>query len=77
MNQVFVPAKDIRINMIYSYSKLNQSFQKISTQQTSLSYIRPITCKRILDILRKMKNLKTFKPKMKQYYLNDLSNPIF
>ena len=40
-----------------------------------MSYIGPAIWNRIQEILKKTKNLNTFKHKMKQYYLNDLFNP--
>ena len=40
-----------------------------------MPYIGPAIWNRIQEILKKTKNLNTFKHKMKHYYLNDLSNP--
>ena len=58
-----------------SYLKLGHPFRKTSTWQNVLCYIGPAIWNRIPEILRKTKYLNTFKHKMKQYYLNDLSNP--
>ena len=57
-----------------SYLKLSHPFRKTSTGRNSLSYIGPAIWNRIPEILQKAKNLNTFKHKMKDYYLNDLSN---
>ena len=65
MNEVFKLAENIRINS--SYLK--------KTRQSSLSYIGPAIWNRILEILKKTKNLNSFKHKMRNYYLNDLFNP--
>ena len=65
MNEVFRPAENIRINTSNSFLKLNRLFQKTSTGQKGLSYIRPAIWKRIPEILKKTKNLNTFKHKMK------------
>ena len=75
MNEVFRPAENIRINTRNSYLKLSQPFRKTSTRQNGLSYIGPAIWNRIPEILKKTKNLNTFKHKIKDYYLNDLSNP--
>ena len=75
MNEVFRLAEKIRINTRNSYPKLNHPFRKTSTKQKGLSYIGPAIWRRIPEILKKTKNLNTFKHKMKHYYLNDLSNP--
>ena len=64
MNDVFRPAENIRINTRNSYLKLSHPLRKTSTGQNSLSYIGPAI----------WKNLNTFKHKMKDYHLNDLSN---
>ena len=75
MNEVFRPAENIRINTRNSFLKLNQPFRKTSTRQKGLSYIGPAIWNRISEIFKKIRNLNTFKHKMKHYYLNDLSNP--
>ena len=75
MNEVFRPAENLRINTRNSYLKLNHPFQKNSTGQNGLSYIGSAIWNRNPEILKKTKNLNTFKHKMKDYYLNDLSNP--
>ena len=74
MNEIFKPAENIRINMRNSYLKLNHPFRNDSGQN-GLSYIGPAICNRIPAILKRIKNLNTFKHKMKHYYLTDLSNP--
>ena len=74
MNEVFRPAENIRINTRNSYLKLSHPFQKASTGQNGLSYIRPAIWSRIPKILKKTKNWNTFTHKMKAYYPNDLSN---
>ena len=76
-NEVFRPAENMKINTRNSFLKLNHPFQKTSTRQKGLPYIGPAIWKRIPEIIRKTRNLNTFKHKMKQYYLNDLSNPNF
>ena len=75
MNEVFRPAENIRINTRNSYLKLSHPFRKNSTGQNSLSYSEPAIWNRIPEIFKKTKHLNTFKHKMKQYYLNDISNP--
>ena len=74
MNEIFKPAENIRINMRNSYLKLNHPFRNDSGKN-GLSYIGPAICNRIPAILKRTKNLNTFKHKMKHYYLTDLSNP--
>ena len=75
MNDIFRLAEKLRINMRNSFFKLNHPFQKTSTKQKGLSYIGPAIWNRIPEIIKKTRNLNTFKNKMKQYYLNNLSNP--
>ena len=75
MNEVFRPAENMRINTRNSFLKLNHPFRKTSTGQKGLSYIGPAIWNRIPEIIKKTRNLNTFKHKMKHYYLNDLSNP--
>ena len=58
-----------------SYLKLNHPFQKISNRQNLLTFIGPAIWNRIPEILKKIKNLNTFKHNMKHFYLNDLSDP--
>ena len=58
---VFRPGENIRINTSISYLKLNHPFWKTSTRQNGLSYIRPIACNRIPEILRKTENTNAFK----------------
>ena len=74
-NEVFRPAQNTRINTRNSYFKLSRPFRKTSTGQNNLSYIGPAIWNKIPEILKKNKNLNTFKHKMKHYYLNELSNP--
>ena len=74
MNEILKPAENIRINTRNSYLKLNHPFRNDSGQN-GLSYIGPAICNRIPAILKRTKNLNTFKHKMKHYYLTDLSNP--
>ena len=74
MNKVFRPAENMRINRRNSFLKLNHPFRKTSTGQKGLSYIGPAIWNKIPEIFKKTRNLNTFKPKMKHYYLNDLSN---
>ena len=68
--QIFRPAENPRIN-----TRNSHLFRKTSTGQNSLSYIGPAIWNRIPEILKRTKNLNTFKHNMKYYYLNDLSNP--
>ena len=75
MNEVFWPAENMRIKTRNSFLKLNHSFRKTSTGQKGLSYIGPAIWNRIPEIIKKTRNLNTFKHKMKHYYLDDLSNP--
>ena len=75
--EVFRPAENMRMKTRNSFLKLNHPFQKTSTRQKDLPYIGPAIWKRIPEIIRKTRNLNTFKHKMKQYYLNDLSNQNF
>ena len=75
MNEVFRPDENMRINRRNNFRKLNHPFRKTSTGQKGLSYIGPDIWNRIPEIIKKTRNLNTFKHKMKQYYLNDLSNP--
>ena len=74
MNEVFRPAENIRINTRNGFLKLKH-FRKTSIRHNGLSYIGPAIWNRIPEILKKTKNLNTFKHKMKHCYLNDLSNP--
>ena len=67
--------KKMRINTRKSFLKLNHPLRKTSTGQKSLSYIGPAIWNRISEIIKKTRNLNTFKHKTKHYYLNDLSNP--
>ena len=77
MNEVFRSTEKVRINTGNSYLKLSHPFRNTSTGQNDLSYVfGPAICNRIPEILKKTKNLNTFKHKMKHYYLNDLSNPV-
>ena len=75
MNEVFRLAENMRINTRNSFLKLNHPFRKTSTGQKGLPYIGPAIWNRIPEIIKKTRNLNTFKHKMKHYYLNDLSNP--
>ena len=63
------------INTRNSFLKLKNPFRKTSTGQKGLPYIGPAIWNRIPEIIKKTRNLNTFKHKMKHYYLNDLSNP--
>ena len=74
MNEVFRPAENIRINTRNSDLKLSHPFRKTSTRQNGLSYTGPAIWNRIPEILKKTKNLNTFKLKMKHFFLNDVSN---
>ena len=74
-NEVFRLAENMRINTKNSFLKLNHPFRNTSTGQKGLSYIGPAIWNRIPEIIKKTRNLNTFKHKMKHYYLNDLSNP--
>ena len=65
----------MRINTRNGFLKLNHPFRKTSTEQKGLSYIGPAIWNKIPEIIKKTRNLNTFKHKMKHYYLNDLSNP--
>ena len=60
-----------------SYLQLNHPFQKISNRQNPLTFTGPAIWNRIPEILKKTKNLNTFKHKMKHFYLNDRSDPIY
>ena len=75
MNEVFRPAENMRIKARNSFLKLNHSFRKTSTRPKGLSYFGPAIWDRIREIIKKTRNLNTFKHMMKHYYLNDLSNP--
>ena len=75
MNEVFGPTENMRINTRNSFLKLNHPFRKTSTGQKGLSYIGPAIWNSIPEIVKKTRNMNTFKHKMKHYYLNDLSNP--
>ena len=75
MNKVFRRAENMRINTINSLFKLNHAFWKTSTGQKGFSYIGPAIWNRIPEIIKKTRNLNTFKHKMKRYYLNGFSNP--
>ena len=74
-NNVLRPAENMRIDTRNSFLKLNHPFRKTSTGQKGLSYIGPAIWNRIPEIIKKTRNLNTFKHKMKHYYLNDFSNP--
>ena len=65
MNDVFRQAGNIRINTRNGYLNLSHPFRKTSTGQNGLSYIGPAIWNRIPEILKKTKNLNTFKYKMK------------
>ena len=69
MNEVFRLAENRRIITRNKYFKLSHPFRKTSTGQNSLSYIGPAIWNRIPEILKKTKNMNTFKHKMKHYYL--------
>ena len=75
MIEVFRPAENMRINARNNFLKLNHPFRKTSTGQKGLSYSGPAIWNRIPEIIKKTRNLNTFKHKIKHYYLNDLSNP--
>ena len=75
MNELFRSAENMRINTRNGCLNLNHPFRKTSTGQKSFSYIGPAIWNRIPEIIKKTRNLSTFKHKMKHYYLNDLSNP--
>ena len=62
----------LKINMRNSFLKLNHPFRKNQYRTKHLSYIRPAIWNRIPEIIKKTRNLNTFKHKMKHYYLNDL-----
>ena len=72
MNEVFRLAENIRRNMRNSYFKLSHPFRETSTGQNGLSYIGPAIWNRIPEMLKKTKNLNTFKHKMK-YLLSEWS----
>ena len=73
--KVFRPTRNIRINTRNSCFKLSHPLRKTSTGQNGLSYIRPALWNRIPDNLKKTKNFNTCKHNMKEYCLNDLSDP--
>ena len=75
MNEVFRPAENMRMSTRNSFLKLPYHFRKTNTGQKGLSYIGPAIWNNIPEIIKKTRNLNTFKHKMKHYYLNDLSNP--
>ena len=75
MNEALRSAENMRINLRNSFLKLNHLFWKTSTGKKGLSYISPAIWNRIPEIIKKTRNLNTFKHKIKHYYLNDLSNP--
>ena len=75
MNEAFRSAENIRISTRNSYLKLSHHFRKTSTGQNGLSYLGPAIWNRIPEILKKTKNVNTFKHKMKHYYASDLSHP--
>ena len=75
MNEVIRPAEGITINKRNSYLKLNHRFRKTSAGQNGLFYTGHAIWNRISEILKKTENLNTFKHNMKNYFLNDLSNP--
>ena len=65
----------LKINMRNSCLKLSHPLRKTSTRQNGLSYAGHAIWNRIPEILKKIKNLNTFKHKMKDYYPYDFSNP--
>ena len=75
MNEVIRPAENMKINTRNSILKLDHPFQNTSIGEKGLSYIGPAIWNRIPEIIKKTRNLNTFKHKIKHCYLNDLSNP--
>ena len=65
MNQVFRLAENKRMNTRNSYLKLNWPFRKTSTRQNGLPCTGLVIWNNIPEILKKTKNLNTFKHKMK------------
>ena len=74
MNEVFKLAEQTRINTRNSCLTLSYPFWKTNTSQNDMSYIGPVIWSKITKILKKTKNLNTFKHRMKRYYLNVFSN---
>ena len=63
MNQVFRLAENKRMNTRNSYLKLNWPFRKTSTRQNGLPCTGLVIWNNIPEILKKTKNLNTFKHK--------------
>ena len=64
MNEVFRPAGNMRINTRNSFLQLNHPFRKTNTGPKGLSYIGPAIWTRNPQIIKKTRNLNTFKHKM-------------
>ena len=75
MNEVFRLAENMRINTRNSFLKLNHPFRKTSTGKSVCLILDLLFWTECQKLLKKPRNLNTFKHKMKHYYLKDLSNP--
>ena len=74
LNEVFDVAVENNFQLRGSFQKLKCPFRKTNTGQLALSYIGPTSWNKALDTLKRTKNLNTFKPNLKKYFLNELKN---
>ena len=74
LNEVFDVAIENNFQLRGSFQKLKCPFRKTNTGQIPLSYIGPTFWNKTPDTFKHTKNLNTFKPNLKKYFLNELKN---
>ena len=71
MAGIFTLASNNRINTRNGFLKLNLPSRKTKQGQNCLSYIGPSIWNKIPDTIKKIKNLNTFKHKVKGHFLKE------
>ena len=77
LNEVFQTAPENNIQTRGSFLKLKCPSRKTDAGQMALSYIGPTIRSKTSDMLKRTKNLKTFKHSLKEHYLKELKNSNF
>ena len=76
-NIIFKTAPENNIKTRGSHLKFKCPFLKTNAGQMELSYIGPTTWSKTPDMLKRTKNLDTFKHNLKEHYLKELKNSNF
>ena len=74
LKEVFQTAPKNNIQIRGSFPKLKCPFLKTNAGQMALSYIGPTIWSKTPDMLKRTKNLNTFKHDLKEHYLKELKN---